>query len=233
MSIKISNIKFITEEFKDYLESYFEKGSVKYKEALKQYDENKKGLVGFSGANSVVNFAVIYNPENNYFEYVSNDKYSESDIKNFKEAKKEIYSFLFKLETSLRDKFQNIDRNNLLSKEDMAIVSLLESIESSGFVDYDNDLINLDFQNVINYQVDKDNPIITTKNLFTEYEVVNELTITDLKEVFENMLLNKNKIDNFNNMILTSVENIYPNTDISINDTRQVTDYGLSPRPNF
>lgn len=236
MSIKISDIKNIQKEYKNYLERYFEQGSEKYKEATKEFENNQNGLIGFSGENTVVKFAVVINPENNTFIYSSNDKYNESQIKNFKEAKNEVNNFLSKIVSSLGNELESLEQNNTINKEDKGIMSLLNTIDASGVVvEYDNDLINLDFHNVDNYKIDKDNPIVTTKNLFSSFEIMDKITLSELKNLFSDIMTNNNTINNFNQTILNSVASIYPDNNVSNDNTKQTVerDFGINLRPSF
>lgn len=237
MSIKISNLKWIENEFKNYLEAYFEKQSEKYSEAINQYKNNEKGLVGFSGENSVVRFSVIINPENNSFIFEEKDKYKENQTKNYKIAKEEIAKFIENLKFNMNNYVYNLDRDKDLNTDDINIISLIENIErTEQVIDFDNDLISLDFQNTKNYKIDKDNPIITTANLFSSIDTLQEVSLNDLKGIFSEMISRNETVVRFNQSILETASNVYIDKDNTIEEDNNISnrqDFGFNPKPSF
>jgi len=235
MSIKISNLKNIEEHYKKYLETYFATNSKNYADALNEYNNSENGLVGFSGENTVVKFSVVMNPENNTFIFEQKDKYNENQIKNYKDAKEEVLRFIKNLQENINARTCSIKDNPYLSKSDKNIISLIESIEKTNdFAEFENDLISLDFQNIKKYKIDKDNPIISTEKLFSTFEVVQEVSLNDLKNIFSEMIERNEKVNRFNQSILETASSIY--TDVTVEEERNISnkqDFGFSPRPNF
>ncbi len=245
MSIKISNLKNIQQEYKDYIEAYFEKGSMEYKNAIKEFENNKVGLIGLVGENTVSRFSVIYNPDTNSFISSSNDKYKENQIQNFKQAKREASNFLSGLRVQLES--THVDKKTVIDNEDKAILNMVNCIDNISDlkiqgqdneieVKYDNTLVSLNYEQKELYAIDKNNPIITTQSLFHDYQVVEKLSFEELPKLIDDIEFNFSKINEFNNLILNDIAKDYPSVEIDNKQDNNSTinnDYGFRPSPSF
>lgn len=224
MSIIISKFSAFSEA---YSTKYFQKLSEQHKLISEEFNnfENDK-FVGFFAENHSFVASIVFNPNNNIFVYNLKDKYNDTKMPNYSEAKVEIKDFLNNVEKEL---FSSNDRkNNLLPFDDYDKLNLVyNAIQNCNCIVYFEDLTKLDYNNHKDFVIDYESTKESVENLFYNpnySENKKKLSFGSIKTLFNDISTKTGTIKETQEVVYSGILNEYLNTQQQDNFQKQNND---------